>query len=191
MDATAGAPAGVPTWRCSLMATRPLRHPEIDSVRVADILHALADPVRLAIVCELMEAEVGHELRGDDEPGAHRAAQVNVFAALPDPPRGRADPVRAQGGRAVEPAPLPRARRPVPRAAQVDLAVVREGEGGRRKAEGRFRESGFLSGGPVTDEGRRRLRPRTASAPTRRPPGVPGGRSRGWAAAGEPSNSRR
>ncbi len=39
------------------MATRPLRHPEIDSVRVADILHALADPVRLAIVCELMDAE--------------------------------------------------------------------------------------------------------------------------------------
>ena len=41
------------------MATRPLRHPDIDSVSVADILHALADPVRLAIVCELMEAESG------------------------------------------------------------------------------------------------------------------------------------
>jgi DNA-binding transcriptional ArsR family regulator len=41
------------------MATRPLRHPDIDGVRVADILHALADPVRLAIVCELMDAESG------------------------------------------------------------------------------------------------------------------------------------
>jgi predicted transcriptional regulator len=41
------------------MATRPLRHPDIDSVRVVDILHALADPVRLAIVGELMEAGDG------------------------------------------------------------------------------------------------------------------------------------
>jgi DNA-binding transcriptional ArsR family regulator len=41
------------------MATRPLRHPDIDEVGVTDILHALADPVRLAIVCELMEAEGG------------------------------------------------------------------------------------------------------------------------------------
>ncbi len=41
------------------MAARPLRHPDIESITVADILHALADPVRLAIVCELMEAESG------------------------------------------------------------------------------------------------------------------------------------
>ena len=41
------------------MATRPLRHPNIDSVGVVDILHALADPVRLAIVGELMEAQDG------------------------------------------------------------------------------------------------------------------------------------
>ena len=41
------------------MATRPLRHPDIDSVGVVDILHALADPVRLAIVGELMEARDG------------------------------------------------------------------------------------------------------------------------------------
>lgn len=41
------------------MATRPLRHPDIDSVRVVEILHALADPVRLAIVKELMEARDG------------------------------------------------------------------------------------------------------------------------------------
>jgi DNA-binding transcriptional ArsR family regulator len=41
------------------MATRPLRHPEIESVTVADVLHALADPVRLAIVSELMESESG------------------------------------------------------------------------------------------------------------------------------------
>jgi DNA-binding transcriptional ArsR family regulator len=41
------------------MATRPLRHPEIASVTVVDILHALADPVRLTIVCELMDAELG------------------------------------------------------------------------------------------------------------------------------------
>jgi DNA-binding transcriptional ArsR family regulator len=41
------------------MASRPLRHPDIDSITVADILHALADPVRLAIVSELMEAGSG------------------------------------------------------------------------------------------------------------------------------------
>ena len=33
--------------------------PTSTASRVADILHALADPVRLAIVCELMEAEGG------------------------------------------------------------------------------------------------------------------------------------
>ncbi len=38
------------------MAARPLRHPGMESVTVADILHALADPVRLAIVSELLEA---------------------------------------------------------------------------------------------------------------------------------------
>lgn len=41
------------------MAIRPLHHPSIESVSVAGILHALADPVRLAIVSELMEAESG------------------------------------------------------------------------------------------------------------------------------------
>jgi DNA-binding transcriptional ArsR family regulator len=41
------------------MAARPLRHPEIESVRVVDVLHALADPIRLAIVAELMEAHDG------------------------------------------------------------------------------------------------------------------------------------
>ena len=41
------------------MATRPLRHPDIDNVTIVDILHALADPVRLAIVGELMEAREG------------------------------------------------------------------------------------------------------------------------------------
>jgi DNA-binding transcriptional ArsR family regulator len=41
------------------MANRPLRHPSMESVTVAGILHALADPVRLAIVRELLEAESG------------------------------------------------------------------------------------------------------------------------------------
>jgi len=41
------------------MASRPLRHPEIDQVRVADLLHALSDPVRLRIVRELRDAEEG------------------------------------------------------------------------------------------------------------------------------------
>ena len=41
------------------MAARPLRHPDIERVTVADILHALADPIRLAIVSELMDAESG------------------------------------------------------------------------------------------------------------------------------------
>jgi DNA-binding transcriptional ArsR family regulator len=41
------------------MASRPLRHPDIESVTVVDVLHALADPVRLAIVEELMETQDG------------------------------------------------------------------------------------------------------------------------------------
>jgi DNA-binding transcriptional ArsR family regulator len=41
------------------MAARPLRHPDIESVTVAHILHALADPIRLAIVNELMQASSG------------------------------------------------------------------------------------------------------------------------------------
>jgi DNA-binding transcriptional ArsR family regulator len=39
--------------------SRPLPHPNIDDVTVAGILHALADPVRLAIVSELLKAEEG------------------------------------------------------------------------------------------------------------------------------------
>jgi len=38
---------------------RPLAHPNIEDVTVAGILHALADPVRLAIVGELLKAECG------------------------------------------------------------------------------------------------------------------------------------
>lgn len=41
------------------MAIRPLHHPDLASITVAGILHALADPVRLAIVSELMDAESG------------------------------------------------------------------------------------------------------------------------------------
>jgi DNA-binding transcriptional ArsR family regulator len=41
------------------MAGRPLRHPAIEQVTVADILHALSDPARLGIVSELMRAESG------------------------------------------------------------------------------------------------------------------------------------
>lgn len=41
------------------MASRPLRHPDLESVSVVEILHALADPVRLAIVRELMAARGG------------------------------------------------------------------------------------------------------------------------------------
>jgi DNA-binding transcriptional ArsR family regulator len=41
------------------MATRPLRHPDIERITVADILHALSDPVRLAIVSELRDHEEG------------------------------------------------------------------------------------------------------------------------------------
>ncbi|MBI3562874.1 MAG: helix-turn-helix transcriptional regulator [Gammaproteobacteria bacterium] len=39
--------------------SRPLAHPNIEDVTVAGILHALADPVRLAIVSELLKAESG------------------------------------------------------------------------------------------------------------------------------------
>jgi DNA-binding transcriptional ArsR family regulator len=38
---------------------RPLPHPNIDDITVAGILHALADPVRLAIVSELLKAQEG------------------------------------------------------------------------------------------------------------------------------------
>jgi DNA-binding transcriptional ArsR family regulator len=38
------------------MASRPLYHPSIEDVTVAGILHALADPVRLAIVSELLKS---------------------------------------------------------------------------------------------------------------------------------------
>lgn len=41
------------------MAGRPLRHPAMDTVSVADLLHALADPVRLSIVRALLHAEAG------------------------------------------------------------------------------------------------------------------------------------
>ena len=43
----------------TLMAARPLRHPDIAGITVADILYALADPIRLAIVSELLEAGSG------------------------------------------------------------------------------------------------------------------------------------
>jgi DNA-binding transcriptional ArsR family regulator len=42
-----------------LPMSRPLAHPNIEDVTVAGILHALADPVRLAIIGELLKAESG------------------------------------------------------------------------------------------------------------------------------------
>jgi DNA-binding transcriptional ArsR family regulator len=41
------------------MATRPLQHPDPESISLVNILHALADPVRLAIVNELRDSESG------------------------------------------------------------------------------------------------------------------------------------
>jgi len=41
------------------MSIRPLLHPKIEDVTVAGILHALADPVRVAIVTELLHAREG------------------------------------------------------------------------------------------------------------------------------------
>ncbi len=38
---------------------RPLRHPEISQVRIAEFLRGHADPIRLGIVYELMKAETG------------------------------------------------------------------------------------------------------------------------------------
>ncbi|MFJ9413009.1 ArsR/SmtB family transcription factor [Streptomyces sp. NPDC101227] len=47
-DATSkGAPAG----------SRSLEHPAREDIRLADVLHALADPMRLRIVCALAAAE--------------------------------------------------------------------------------------------------------------------------------------
>ncbi|MFJ6748541.1 ArsR/SmtB family transcription factor [Streptomyces sp. NPDC091266] len=42
-----GAPSG----------SRSLEHPSRESIRLADVLHALADPMRLRIVCALAAAE--------------------------------------------------------------------------------------------------------------------------------------
>lgn len=39
--------------------SRPLAHPNIEDITVAGILHALADPMRLAIVSELLKVEAG------------------------------------------------------------------------------------------------------------------------------------
>lgn len=39
---------------------RPLHHPSIESITVAGLLHALADPTRLAIVGQLRCAAAGH-----------------------------------------------------------------------------------------------------------------------------------
>jgi DNA-binding transcriptional ArsR family regulator len=39
--------------------TRPLTHPHIDDVTIAGILHALSDPVRLAIVSKLLKSPAG------------------------------------------------------------------------------------------------------------------------------------
>lgn len=41
------------------MSTRPLFHPDLDGVSIVGVLHALADPVRLAIVAELRRARDG------------------------------------------------------------------------------------------------------------------------------------
>jgi DNA-binding transcriptional ArsR family regulator len=38
---------------------RPISHPNIEDITVAGILHALADPHRLAIIGELLKAESG------------------------------------------------------------------------------------------------------------------------------------
>jgi DNA-binding transcriptional ArsR family regulator len=38
---------------------RPLTHPHIDDVTVAAVLHALSDPVRLAIVSKLLKSPAG------------------------------------------------------------------------------------------------------------------------------------
>jgi DNA-binding transcriptional ArsR family regulator len=36
---------------------RPLAHPTVETISVAGVLHALSDPVRIAIVAELVSAE--------------------------------------------------------------------------------------------------------------------------------------
>lgn len=51
-------PAG-PQESYQPMANRPLRHPPIESIQVVDVLHALSDPVRLAIVKELRRVRGG------------------------------------------------------------------------------------------------------------------------------------
>ncbi|MGW7579208.1 ArsR/SmtB family transcription factor [Streptomyces sp. NPDC054765] len=45
------------TSPCAPSGSRSLEHPAREDIRLADVLHALADPVRLRIVCALAAAE--------------------------------------------------------------------------------------------------------------------------------------
>lgn len=46
-------------WFCRHAVSRPLSHPQPEDIAVEAILHALADPVRAAIVRELIQAPHG------------------------------------------------------------------------------------------------------------------------------------
>ena len=84
------------------MATRPLCHPAIETVTLAGILHALADPVRLAIVCELREAEVAIncvETMNRCKVALPKSTCSQHFQILR---RSRPDLLRTEGRRAVE-----------------------------------------------------------------------------------------
>jgi hypothetical protein len=44
----------------NLMAMRPLFHPSIQDITVEGILHALSDPVRVAIYADIVAQECSH-----------------------------------------------------------------------------------------------------------------------------------
>jgi hypothetical protein len=62
---------------------RPLIHPSIEDITVEGILHALADPVRVAIYAELASSSLHQyllQLPADQRP---QHPQVHAFTALP------------------------------------------------------------------------------------------------------------
>ena len=46
---------------------RPLPHPSIEDMTVVDILHALSDPVRIAICVDILNSECSHNCTSDLE----------------------------------------------------------------------------------------------------------------------------
>jgi hypothetical protein len=93
----------------TLITMRPLVHPSIQDITVGGVLHALSDPVRVAIYADIVAQDCSQNC----------STFLNItekpVPALPHPPRGRSHPQRAPRRRDAQPLPLPGGRRPLPR----------------------------------------------------------------------------